>query len=275
MLTRSQIDELYPRALPAHADAFAAQGEALFDEFALAKPPIRAHFFLAQIGHESSGLSRVEEGLSYSAARIAQVWPRRFASEAAARPLARNPEALANSVYASRMGNGPPESGDGWAYRGRGYIQITGRATYRDVGDAAGLDLEGDPDLAAAPEHALRVACAFWRWKDVNPYCDAGDFMKVTRLINGGLTGYRDRSAWLDKVRRLLAHPDDVVEPPAPAVVVELQRALQARGYREVGAADGYIGKRTIAAIARFRQEHGLADGLIDAALLAALEIAA
>lgn len=275
MLTRAQLEELYPRASVAHVDAFAAYEDGLFEEFALSLRPIRAHFFLAQIGHESGGLTITEENLNYTAARIVKVWPRRFADEAAARPFARNPEGLANNVYANRMGNGPEESGDGWTYRGRGYIQITGRDGYREVGDIANLDLEANPGLASTPGDALRVACSFWRWKDLNPYCDIGDFKKVTRLINGGLTGYRDRSAWLDKVRRLLARPEDVIDPPDAAVVVALQRALQARGYREVGAADGDIGRRTIAAVTRFRQEQGLPDGLIDDTLLAALDVAA
>jgi putative chitinase len=274
VLSVEQVAQLYPRASVAHRDAFVAAEEALFGRFGLAERPIRLHFFLAQIGHESGGLTVAEENLDYSAERLREVWPRRFPDLAAARPFARNPQALANAVYAGRMGNGDAASGDGFRYRGRGYIQITGRDGYRRVGTIAGLDLEGDPDQAAAPQHALLVACAFWQWKELNPFCDLGDFRKVTRRINGGLTGLADRSAWLDKVRRLVARPEDVVEPPDVATVIAMQRALQARGYREIGAADGDIGSRTIAGIQRFRQENGLPDGLVDAALLIALGVA-
>jgi putative chitinase len=274
VLSVEQVAQLYPRASAAHRDAFVAAEEALFGRFGLAERPIRLHFFLAQIGHESGGLTVAEENLDYSAERLREVWPRRFPDLAAARPFARNPQALANAVYAGRMGNGDAASGDGFRYRGRGYIQITGRDGYRRVGTIAGLDLEGDPDQAAAPQHALLVACAFWQWKELNPFCDLGDFRKVTRRINGGLTGLADRSAWLDKVRRLVARPEDVVEPPDVATVIAMQRALQARGYREIGAADGDIGIRTIAGIQRFRQENGLPDGLVDAALLIALGVA-
>lgn len=273
MLERDEIEQLYPMAVHEHIAAFAENVDDLFEEFGLAENPIRAHFFLAQVGHESGGLTIVEENLNYRAARIPKVWPRRFDSEADARPFAGNPEGLANRVYSNRMGNGPPESGDGWRYRGRGYIQITGREGYRQVGEVAGLELENEPDLAGLPAHALRVACAFWRWKDLNPICDLGDYKKATRRINGGLTGFPDRRAWLDKVRRLLASPEDIVEPPTTELAIAIQQALQRNGHPEIGAADGDIGKRTIAAIVRFRVEHGLPEGLVDDALLEALGI--
>jgi putative chitinase len=273
MLEREQVVGLYPRAPAPHVDAFVAFNDTLFADFGIAQRPIRLHYFLAQIGHESGGLTIAVENLSYSAKRLTAVWPSRFKTAAAAQPYARNPQALANKVYANRMGNGPPESGDGWRFRGRGYIQITGRKAYRTVGAIAGEDLETHPELAAAPELALRVACAFWQWKDLNPFCDLGDYKKVTRLINGGLNGFADRRAWLDKVRRMFARPEDVIEPPSPEVAVALQRALQARGYKELGAADGDIGRRTIAAIVRFREDNALSDGLIDTALFDALDI--
>ncbi len=272
-MKREQLEALYPRAIAAQLDAVSAAEDTLFEEFGIADRPIRLHFFLAQIGHESGGLTIVEENLNYSAARLVQVWPRRFPNRNAAQPYAADGERLANTVYANRMGNGGPESGDGWAYRGRGYIQITGRDGYRQVGAIAGLDLETAPELAAAPENALRVACAFWQWKNINPYCDIGDYKKVTRRINGLLTGFRDRKAWLDKVRRLLARPEDIFEPPDVADIIALQQALQAQGYREIGAADGDIGPRTIAVIMQFRQKNGLPDGLIDEALFWALGV--
>lgn len=271
MLRREQVVGLYPRASDPHIDAFLEDEDALFRTFGLSFRPIRLHYFLAQIGHESGGLTVAEENLNYSAARLTAMWPTRFRNERDAARFARKPRALANEVYSERMGNGPVSSGDGWRFRGRGYIQITGRNAYREVGAIAQLDLESDPVLAASPEHALRVACAFWHWKDLNPFCDLGDYKKVTRLINGSLHGFADRRAWLDKVRRIFARPEDVIEPPSSATAVAIQRALQSCGFREVGAADGDIGRRTIAAIARFRQENDLGDGLIDDTLLQAL----
>ncbi|MFO1068169.1 MAG: glycoside hydrolase family 19 protein [Geminicoccaceae bacterium] len=164
----------------------------------------RLEFFLAQIGHETAGLRVVEENLSYSAERLTAVWPRRFPDVRSALPFARAPERLAERVYGGRMGNDAEGSGDGWRYRGRGYLQLTGRDAYRAVGDLAGLDLEGDPGLAAAPGTALRVACACWRWKGLDPFCDADDFTGLSRRINGGTNGLADRRAWLARVRRTL-----------------------------------------------------------------------
>jgi putative chitinase len=114
---------------------------------------------------------------------------------------------LANKVYANRMGNGSPESGDGYRYRGRGYIQITGKDGYRNTGLRAGLDLVSHPEKAIETAVALRIACAFWKWKELNPLCDLRKFEEVTKRINGALIGYQDRLEWLQKVRRTLAIP--------------------------------------------------------------------
>ncbi|HMR30910.1 MAG TPA: peptidoglycan-binding protein [Geminicoccaceae bacterium] len=272
-LAKALLRALFPRAAEPHLAAFATQSDGLLVRFGIDATPTRLHFFLAQLGHESGGLTVTAENMSYSAQRMTEVWPGRFPSLASARPFERNPERLANHVYANRMGNGPEGSGDGFRYRGRGYIQITGRDGYAEVGREAALDLVRQPDLAFAPEHALLVACGFWRWKGLNELCDTGDFEKVTRRINGGTTGMADRRAWLDKVRRtLMAVPAAEEQPPA-AEVIAVQRALQARRFTEVGAADGIVGPRTIAAITRFRQQNGLPAGMIDGELKRALGI--
>ena len=278
MLSEDQIKEIYPRAKADRTASFAQQNADLFQRFGIDASPTRLCFFLAQIGHESGGLTITEENMNYRAERLTQVWPSRFPTLATAQPLARNPEKLGNSVYANRMGNGPPDSGDGFRYRGRGYVQITGRDGYKQVGAIAGLDLVGDSDLAADPQHALLVACSFWQWKKLNSICDTGDFVKVTRKINGGTNGMADRRAWLDKVRRILHAPIPQAAEVIPAeTIVAVQRALQSRRFTEVGAADGLMGPRTAAAIMRFRQQNGLPDSppavLIDDDLIAALGI--
>jgi putative chitinase len=174
----------------------------------------RLHYFLAQLGHESEGLTHKEENLNYSATGLMKTWPSRFPTLEFAKKYERNPEKIANFVYGGRMGNVNP--GDGYRFRGRGYIQLTGRETYRDIGRIAGLDLESNPELASKPEHAVRIACAYWNWKRINPSCDAGDFTEVTRKINGGTIGLPDRLNWLDKVQRLLK-PGGTT-PATPAV---------------------------------------------------------
>jgi putative chitinase len=213
----------------------------------------------------------MEENLNYAAERLCAVWPSRFPNLDAAQLCSRNPQSIANTVYCGRMGNGPIESGDGWRYRGRGYIQLTGRDAYRSVGIIANLELEDTPDLASQPANALLVACSFWQWKNLNEICSTGDFIKVTRRINGGTHGMADRNAWLDKVRRILNDPPDIAAQPSAEEVIALQRALQSRGYREIGAADGLIGPRTLSAIRRFRQMNDLGPGLVDAQLKASL----
>lgn len=273
MVSRQHVTALYPRAPSAHVEAFSDRSGRLLSDFEIDRNENRFYFFLAQIGHESGGLTVTEENMHYRAERICEVWPTRFANPAAARPFERNPSKLANRVYCDRMGNGPEASGDGFKFRGRGYIQITGRDGYRNVGRIAALDLEDDPDKAAAPEHALKTACSFWEWKGLNPICDTGDFIKVTRRINGGTVGIADRKAWLDKVRRTFADPLSAATQPDAAEVIAIQRALQKKGYKELGAADGVVGQRTIAAIQRFRSEHGLPPGLIDNALRRALDL--
>jgi putative chitinase len=273
MLSRSQLQQLFPSAAKAQIDAFAASHAALFASYAIDQNNFRRDFFLAQIGHESGGLSVESENLNYRAQRLMVVWPKRFPTLAAAQPFAGNPQKLANFVYSGRNGNGPESSGDGFGYRGRGYMQLTGREGYREAGSRAGLDLVGNPDLVFAPAHALNVALAFWKWKGANAICDGGDFKAVTKIVNGGTIGMAEREAWLDKVRRVLAVPPPRKLAPNPALNILVQKALRARGHSEIGAADGLIGARTTAAIIDFRQKNGLGDGLLDDRLLAALGI--
>jgi putative chitinase len=283
MISLEDLKELFPKGREAILEAFAKQAKPVFAEFDISDKPNRLHFFLAQIAHESGGLTGIEENLRYSAKRMTEIWPSRFPTLAAAEPFANNPEARANKVYANRMGNGPAGSGDGWKYRGRGYIQITGRDGYRAIGTAIGIDLEAHPDRAATPEDALRVACGFWKWKKVNALCDEGDFLKVTRLVNGGTTGRADREAWLAKVRKVLkpapaAKPKESAPPakeaakPTKEEIRKVQQALRAHGFASV-TADGVMRPKTTAAIDKVRRDRGLKPGSIDAALKKALDI--
>lgn len=156
----------------------------------LALNPRVVPYFLGQVLHESANLTRVEELLNYtSAARLCAVWPRRFPTTASAEPYVRNPERLANLVYGKRMGNTEP--GDGWRYRGRGLIQVTGRANYEAVGKAIGLDLLADPDMLKQPDIALRASLAWW---SINvPSNVIGDVERITRIVNGGNAGLDER----------------------------------------------------------------------------------
>lgn len=270
MVSQAQLRELYPRATPQLLTEMASQIGGLFQQFGITTP-LRTQFFLAQVGHESGGGTVKDENMNYRAARIREVWPTRFPTVSSAEPFAHQPEKLANRVYSNRMGNGPPESGDGFRYRGRGLIQITGREGYDNVGRRAGLDLLSSPELAFEPKHALLIACAFWKWKDLNAVCDTGNFVSVTRRINGGTVGLEDRKAWLDKVRRVLAPSAGAAGKLSAQKIREVQLELRRQGFSSVGAADGSLGPKTMAAIAEFRLQKGMPPGGLDDALIAAL----
>lgn len=145
--------------------------------------------FLGQILHESDRLQALTENMNYSAERLCKVWPGRFPTLADARPYAHNPEALANKVYGGRMGNKAP--GDGWKYRARTPIGLTGYDNYAFVGELMGQDLTVMPELLEQPRFALE-ACILW-WEDRIPDSMLGDPEKVTKRVNGGLIGLADR----------------------------------------------------------------------------------
>ena len=163
----------------------------------------RLEYFLAQLAHESNWLKRLEENLNYTTAnRLRAVWPKRFPSEASTIPYIRNPEALANKVYGGRMGNVNP--GDGYLFRGRGYIMCTGRENYRKVSFFASYDFEGNPQHAATSEGALLVSLGYWQLNRLNVYADAKDFDGLSVRINGGTVGLEDRKKCLAKIREVL-----------------------------------------------------------------------
>ena len=155
---------------------------------------LRVAAFLAQIGHESGQLRTLVENLNYSAEGLIRTWPKRFNLELATR-LARKPEQIANIVYASRLGNGPAATGDGWKYRGRGLIQVTGRVNYQACGSALGFDLLNKPELLEQPVYAALSAAWFWSSNGLNAPADAGRFTEITQRVNGSQNGAVDRMA--------------------------------------------------------------------------------
>ncbi|KMN32093.1 glycoside hydrolase family 19 [Chromobacterium sp. LK1] len=150
--------------------------------------------FLATIGVESAALSAVVENLNYSAKGLLATWPKRFTA-ATATAAARQPQVIANIVYCNRMGNGAPASNDGWRYRGRGLIQITGKDGYTAAGAALGLDLAGHPELLEQPANAAKSAAHWWEANGCNQLADTGDMAVVTRKVNGGTNGLAERKA--------------------------------------------------------------------------------
>jgi len=176
--------------------------------------PVRIAAFVAQCGHESAGFALLEESLYYrSAERIQAMWPRRVASLADAARLVARPEALANRVYADRLGNGPEASGDGWRYRGRGLIQITGRANYAELAKVLGQPYDLRPDLVAQPIHAALTAAWFWQRHGCNELADASHIDAITRTINGpAMAGAQDRNARFEAAVQAFVRADRSAE---------------------------------------------------------------
>jgi putative chitinase len=146
--------------------------------------------FIGQVAHESQGFTRLEENLNYTTPeRLMAVWPSRFRSVREAMPFVRNPIKLANKVYGGRMGN--MDSGDGFKFRGRGLIMATGKDNYAMLEAATGIPLVDNPDMLSQPQTALQVSIAWWERKV--PDSAMGSIQRVTRAVNGGVTGLSDR----------------------------------------------------------------------------------
>lgn len=156
--------------------------------------------FVAQLAHESAEFTRLEENLNYSAQRLRQIWRRRFPTLALAQQYARNPQRLANFVYANRLGNGPQDSGDGWRFRGRGPIQLTGSKNYTVCSTGIGVDLIDKPDLLCTPTVGIRSACWYWKVRDLDLLDDDDDVRAETRAVNGGFHGLASRQAYFNKL---------------------------------------------------------------------------
>ncbi|ENJ7652238.1 glycoside hydrolase family 19 protein [Pseudomonas aeruginosa] len=208
LITEQQLLQIFPNA-GHRAGFFVPALNVAMERFDITSP-VRLAAFLAQVGHESSQLTRLVENLNYSAQGLAATWPSRYRGadgkpNALALNLARHPQAIANNTYASRNGNGDEASGDGWRYRGRGLLQVTGRANYRAA--AGGLDqpLEVEPELLEQPEWAALSAAWWWAAHDLNELADRGEFATITRRINGGLNGQAERLALWERVKAVLS----------------------------------------------------------------------
>lgn len=170
---------------PTQARQFASSLAAACARFDINTPP-RVAAFIAQCRVESAGFTALEEGMSYSTPeRIRQIFPSRVPSLADAATLVRKPQALANRVYSSRLGNGDEASGDGWRFRGRGLKQLTGRANYTDAAVGLGRPYVDQPELVALPEDACLTAAWYWHNVKANILADSAQWNAITRAVNG------------------------------------------------------------------------------------------
>jgi len=209
MITPTSLKKVLP--LCKEPDQWANALNPAMDKFGI-NTPARIASFLAQTGYESGQFNKLVENLTYkTAARLMKVWPKRFPTEASAAPYVDNEEKLANFVYANRIGNGDVNSGDGYRYRGRGIIQITGRSNYADIGKVLGVDLVNNPDLLLTPDLAAMSAAYFWQGHGLNALADdetddndLEDFTTITKKINGGSAGLDQRLALFKTIEEVL-----------------------------------------------------------------------
>jgi putative chitinase len=190
-----------------HDALFAPQkelnGATLLNDYDI-NTPVRVAAFMAQCHHESGGFVYLSENLNYKASGLLKTFPKYFPDMATAQKYERNPRAIANRVYANRMGNGSEESGEGWKFSGKGLIQLTGK----DNMTRFAMSLEITPEEAAEYlqtfEGAAQSACWFWESNNLNHYADSGDFLTLTKKINGGTKGMDDRELQHARIRRIL-----------------------------------------------------------------------
>lgn len=174
-----------------------------FQRFGISTP-LRQAAFIGQCGHECGNFRILEENLNYRAETLQKLWPRRF-DAAKAQACARNPKLIANTVYSNRMGNRDEASGDGWRFRGRGCIQLTGSANYFHAGQALGFDFIMEPDLVATPRYAALTAGWFWNTHKLNALADVQDWITMTKKINGGTIGLQDRIKHINEALAVLS----------------------------------------------------------------------
>jgi putative chitinase len=205
-VTPDQITQLAPSARSSYRDAFAA-GQDVLDQFAISVNPLRVAHFMAQVLHESGGLTIQFENLNYSSDRLPKVWPKRFQPTGPLDPVAyaHNQQKLANEVYGGRMGNVAPD--DGFLYRGRGLLQLTGKDSYAEAStilrktfpDAP--DFTNEPDGVISSDWCLKVAAAEWSSKGCNDLADKDSINSITKAINGGLIGLGERTEWAKRTK--------------------------------------------------------------------------
>lgn len=206
LVSANQILKLAPSAKNNYLEAF-RNGQATLDRYEISNTPLRVAHFIAQIMHECGGLTIEFENLNYTASRLPEVWPTRFQPRGPLDPdeYARNPEKLANKVYGGRMGNTEP--GDGFKYRGRGLLQLTGKESYAEATKILQKTNPLAPDFVVSPDEVisanwcLEVAASEWASKGCNALADADDIKAITKRINGGQIGLSERTKWVKKTK--------------------------------------------------------------------------
>lgn len=267
MLDKENFERIFPNAKD--VDELYSAMEEMLPKYEINNTK-RIAGFLAQCGHESGGFRVRTENLNYSAKALDAVFGKYFKKAGRdATEYERQPEVIANIVYADRMGNGDTESGDGWKHRGRGYIQLTGKNNYDNFASHIGVSTAEVIDYLDTVEGALESACWFWKENNLNKYADEGDVKGMTKRINGGYNGLKDREHHWEEILEAMGEKTEQKEETPKlkgllkagsrgAEVMEIQKILG------VKPASGVFGPTTKTAVLNYQKEHGLtADGIV------------
>jgi putative chitinase len=276
MITSAQFKQLFPNCK--EPEGWVAAMAEVFPKYEI-NTNSRIAAFIAQCGHESGGWRVFSENLNYTAKSLNAVFPKYFIKAGKdATQYAKQPEKIANVVYAGRMGNTAP--GDGYKYRGRGPIQLTGKDNYAAFSKAMGVDAINNPDLVSTDKKvALMSAIWFWNKSSLNALADKGDIKTMTKRINGGYIGLEDRIHHWEAAMKLLGSTP-TVKPVATVTQAEdedtqvetpsiIRRGMKGDAVKAIQtalkiAADGNFGPGTEAKVKEFQKANGLtADGVV------------
>jgi putative chitinase len=193
MITEVQLRQIIPQNK--YVEYWHKALAQLFPDYDI-NTPKRMAAFLAQCAHESGGFTSIVENLNYKPQALRRLFSKYFSDDVTANQYCARPnkqEAIANRIYANRMGNGDESSGDGYRFRGRGLIQLTGRSNYQAFADSLEMSIDDVPEYLGTFEGAAQSACWFWETNNLNKFADAGDILGMTKRINGGTIGLEDR----------------------------------------------------------------------------------
>ncbi len=204
MITLQLLQALCPKTKSSVLEQYVEPLHDVAQYYEMYEHPNRLAAFLAQTAHESGGFNFVKENLNYSAKGLMGTFKKYFPTEDLAKQYERQPEKIANRVYANRMGNGDESSGDGYRFCGRGLIQLTGRNNYTKFAEDLGISIEETVAYMETPQGAVSSAGWFWDNNNLNQYCDKDDFVMLTKRINGGTIGLEDRKHHYELALRII-----------------------------------------------------------------------
>ena len=203
-VTLELLQHMCPKTKTSVLEGYVEPLNTVAEYYEMTANPARLAGFLSQVAHESGGFNFIKENLNYSAKGLMSIFKKYFPTEELAKQYERQPAKIANRVYANRMGNGPEESGDGYKFCGRGLIQLTGKQNYSKLAEDLGISIDDTIIYLETPNGAVSSAGWFWDNNNLNQYCDKGDFVTLTKRINGGTIGLADRQHHFEEAMNYL-----------------------------------------------------------------------